>query len=38
MMSRDCADRRFYADNEAAVLLADVAALVDGHFRAQTAS
>ena len=35
MMSRDCADRRFYVDNEAAVLLADVAALVDAHFQRQ---
>ena len=33
MMSRDCADRRFYVDNEAAVLLAETSALVDAHFR-----
>ncbi len=33
MMSRDCADRRFYIDNEAAVLLAEVSALVHSHFR-----
>jgi len=32
MMSRDCTDRRFYVDNEAAVLLADVSALVYEHF------
>jgi beta-lactamase class A len=32
MMSRECTDRRFYVDNEAAVLLADVAGLVDAHF------
>jgi beta-lactamase class A len=32
MMSRDCADRRFYVDNEAAVLLADVSALIYTHF------
>lgn len=38
MMSRDCADRRFYLDNEGAVLLADVAALVDGHFLATARS
>lgn len=33
MMTRDCADRRFYPDNEASLLLADVAAIVDGAFR-----
>jgi beta-lactamase class A len=33
MMSRDCTDRRFYVDNEAAVLLADVSALIDAHFQ-----
>lgn len=32
MMSRDCADRRFYVDNEAGVLLAEVSALVYAHF------
>src|SRR5207245_11550057 len=32
MMSRDCVDRRFYVDNEAAVLLAEVSALVYEHF------
>lgn len=32
MMSRDCADRRFYVDNEAGVLLANVSALVYAHF------
>ena len=34
MMSRDCNDRRFYVDNEAAVLLADVSALIYGYFGA----
>jgi len=34
MMSRDCKDRRFYVDNEAAVLLADVSALIYGYFGA----
>jgi beta-lactamase class A len=33
MMTRDCADRRFYADNEAAVLLANMSALVDEHWQ-----
>jgi len=33
-MSRDCKDRRFYVDNEAAVLLADVSALIYGYFGA----
>jgi beta-lactamase class A len=33
MMSRDCTDRRFYVDNEAAMLLADVTTLIDAHFR-----
>jgi beta-lactamase class A len=32
MMSRDSRDRRFYADNEAAVLLADVSGLLYEHF------
>jgi beta-lactamase class A len=32
MMSRDSADRRFYVDNEAALLLADVSGLVYEHF------
>jgi beta-lactamase class A len=33
MMTRDCTDRRFYVDNEAAVLLANVSALVDEHWQ-----
>lgn len=33
LMSRDCADRRFYVDNEAAVLLADVSGFIDTYFR-----
>ncbi|HVH31551.1 MAG TPA: serine hydrolase [bacterium] len=33
MMTRDCADRRFYVDNEAAVLLANVSALIDEHWQ-----
>lgn len=32
MMSADCRDRRFYVDNEAAVLLADVSGLIYEHF------
>ena len=32
MMSRDCKDRRFYVDNEAAVLLADVSGLIYRYF------
>jgi beta-lactamase class A len=32
MMSRDSRDRRFYVDNEAAVLLADVSGLLHEHF------
>ncbi|HEX4841307.1 MAG TPA: serine hydrolase [bacterium] len=35
MMTQDCADRRFYVDNEAAVLLANVSALVDEHWQGQ---
>jgi beta-lactamase class A len=33
MMSRDCSDRRFYVDNEASVLLAEVSAQIYVHFR-----
>jgi len=33
LMTRDCADRRFYVDNEAAVLLANVSALMDEHWQ-----
>lgn len=33
LMSRECADRRFYVDNEASVLLADVSGFIDTHFR-----
>jgi beta-lactamase class A len=32
MMSRDCADRRFHPDNEGALLLADVSAVIYRHF------
>lgn len=32
MMSRDCADPRFYPDNEGALLLADVSAVLYRHF------
>jgi len=32
MMSRGCADQRFYPDNEGALLLADVSALIYGNF------
>ncbi len=35
MMTRDCADRRFYVDNEAAVLLANVSALVDEYWQGE---
>ncbi len=36
MMSRDCTDRRFYVDNEAAVLLATVSGLIYAHFCADS--
>lgn len=32
LMSRECADRRFYVDNEAAVLLADISGFIDAYF------
>jgi len=35
MMTRDCADRRFYVDNEAAVQLANVSALIDEHWQGE---
>lgn len=35
MMTKDCADRRFYLDNEAAVLLANVSALVYEHWQGE---
>jgi len=35
MMTRDSADRRYYVDNEAAVLLANVSALVDEYWQGE---
>ncbi|MDB4895369.1 MAG: beta-lactamase, partial [Firmicutes bacterium] len=32
MMTKDCTDPRFYADNEGALLLADLSALIYQHF------
>lgn len=38
MMSRGCADRRFYVDNEAALLLSEISGFVYSYFRRGSAS